>query len=43
MLDKESEFNWGENITQVASLHTSQEMVTSGFNAHYLNGTLTKQ
>lgn len=41
MLDKESEFNWGENITQVASLHTSQETVTSGFNTHYLTGTLT--
>lgn len=43
MLDKETEFNWGENMTQVAPLPVSPEMGTSGFNTHYLNGTLAKQ
>lgn len=43
MLDKETECNWGENITQVAPLHMSPEMVTSGFNTHRLSGALTKQ
>lgn len=33
MLNKENEFNWGENITQVASLYKSQEMETSVFHS----------
>lgn len=43
MLDKENEFNWGENITQVAFRPKSLEMVTSGWNTHDLNGALTRQ